>query len=485
MSAISVGGRQYACGLYWLGRGGARATARAARRLGRPWCVHHGERTGFAAADTDAGETRAGDAAGSPEGRPALALAFLEHIEGAFWMALVEGEAADGGSRYALVKARDGTVLADGDEAFDDRAAAVAAFERARTLGWALHATPELLADLGGSGIAPIEPEALDHTASRLGADIALVSAAPSAGRRRAPVAVAVGVAALAAAVAVWLQRDVLLSWLTPPVPVPAPVASIPERTFAVSVDGAALIAACRQALIENPPFLPAWRIESIECAARFADGELVALRPELAGGPVLLARWRLAPGHAGAVQRRVAERHLSGWHAAMVADGRAWAAVPLAPVLRVSESAPPALLDLRRAVDRALGVGGARISYARGADGRWSVSIDDAGPLARLARVAGGIEGLELTALSRGADGVWHLAGRPAEPVTLAASQLRTLGVAVGAPETLMPETLVPGNGKGPSGRMERSDRAAGSGAGAAGGQQAETLVPETNHGT
>ena len=58
-------------------------------------------------------------------------------------MALLEGdEDPSGGRRYALVKARGGTVLADGDEAFEDRAAAIAAFERARPLGWSPFAMP-------------------------------------------------------------------------------------------------------------------------------------------------------------------------------------------------------------------------------------------------------------------------------------------------------------------------------------------------------
>ena len=51
MSVIRVGGRAFAAGLYWLERGGPGATARTARRLGRPWWVHHGERTGFAVDD--------------------------------------------------------------------------------------------------------------------------------------------------------------------------------------------------------------------------------------------------------------------------------------------------------------------------------------------------------------------------------------------------------------------------------------------------
>ena len=54
------------------------------------------------------------------------------------------GNSTDAGSdtgRYALIKVRDGAVLADGDEVFSNRDAAVEAFERARALGWDLYAT--------------------------------------------------------------------------------------------------------------------------------------------------------------------------------------------------------------------------------------------------------------------------------------------------------------------------------------------------------
>ncbi|MDE0407597.1 MAG: hypothetical protein OXN81_07015, partial [Alphaproteobacteria bacterium] len=155
MSVIRVGGRAYAAGLYWLERVGAGGTARTARRLGRPWCVHYGERTGFAAddpAETLVPETLVPETLvpQDPGGLPALALALLASVEGAFWMALVEGDAdPSGGRRYALVKVRGGTVLADGDEVFEDRASAVAAFERARPLGWSLFATPGLRGELG------------------------------------------------------------------------------------------------------------------------------------------------------------------------------------------------------------------------------------------------------------------------------------------------------------------------------------------------
>ena len=172
---------------------------------------------------------------------------------------------------------------------------------------------------------------------------------------------------------------------------------------------------------------------------------------PELAGRPALLVRWRLEDGHAEAVQRRVAERHLARWHAAAVAGARAWAAAPLGPVLqRHRRSRRPAFVELRREVDRAFGTGGARVGYARGAGGGWTVRIDEFGPLGRLGPLAGGIDGLEITTLARGEQGPWRLEGRPAAPERVAASRLKALGVTGGTdpasggisqPETLVPE--------------------------------------------
>ena len=442
MSVITVGGRAYAAGLYWLARGGRRATARTARRLGRPWCVHDGERTGFAADDgapEGAGPTGPGpeglDAEDQrseghgPEGLAALALALKAHIDGEFWMALVGGSGGDGEGRYALVKARGGAVLADGDEAFDGRAAALAAFDRARDLGWALYATPGLAVELAGSGpeVAALDPAALGETADGCGAAILLAPAASARDGRKRMAAVAV-VAALAAVTAVWFGHEALKGWLA--APQPAAVAAKPEPAVAVAVDGAALIGACRQALIDNPPFLPAWRIERIACAARFDDPGLASLRPELAGGPVLLVRWSRRSGHAEALQRRLAEAHLARWHAASVADGRAWAAAPLAPVLRIADEPAPSFLALRRAVDRTFGASGAGVGYARDPEGAWSVRIDDPGPLGRLGPLAGGVAGLEITMLSRGESGPWRLEARPMAPETVSASGLAALGI-------------------------------------------------------
>ena len=154
--------------------------------------------------------------------------------------------------------------------------------------------------------------------------------------------------AAIAGVWIAWIHRDALLDWIGGREPV-AVIEPLPVPELAVAVDSVALIEACRRALIDYPPWLPAWRIESLACVARLADPELAALRPELAGGPVMLARWRLVPGHAEPLHRQVAEQHLSRWYAASVVDARAWAVVPLAPMLLLSvENCPPVGGDRR-----------------------------------------------------------------------------------------------------------------------------------------
>ena len=260
-------------------------------------------------------------------------------------MAFAEGTGGAGGpARYALVKARGGAVLADGDEVFDDRAAALAAFERARGLGWALHATPELAAELDAAGaeIAVLDPAVLGAAAAGEAAAIAISRAVPSSGGTFRPLHAALGAVAIVALAGVWLGRDALFALFEEAALPLAPIAAVPDPEVAVAVDGAALVAACRRALIENPPFLPAWTVERIACAARFGDAELAALRPELAGRPVLLVRWGVAAGHAEAIARRLAEQHLARWHAGAVSHGRAWAAAPLAPVLRIVDAPTP-----------------------------------------------------------------------------------------------------------------------------------------------
>ena len=422
MSTILINGRPFAAGLYWLERAGLAATARAARRFARPWCVHRAGQTGYA-----------GGAEGdTPEELPALAPALADSIESEFWMALVAGDAATGNStdtgdtgHYALIKVRDGAVLADGDEVFTGRDAAVEAFERARALGWDLYATPGLLSDGADRDVTDL--------------DVSNLAAAPENVLRRAPftrigrgrLALVLLLPAIIAGVWIaWLQRDALLDWIAGPEPV---VAAAPptDPDLAIAVDSAALIEACRRALIDYPPWLPAWRIESLACAARFSDPELAALRPELTGRAVMLARWRLGPGHAEPLHRQLAEQHLSRWYAASVVDARAWAVLPLGLVLRISDRAPLSFLVFRRAVDRELGLRGARIDYARGPQGGWTVRIGHPGPLSQLAdlfREAAGLAGVEITALDRIAGGGWRLHGRPVAPEAMTRAGFREL---------------------------------------------------------
>ena len=401
MSVLCIGGRRFAAGLYWLERGGAASVARNARAFGRPWHVHRGGQTGYAADEED------------PSGCPGLAAALHAHIGSPSWMALVE---ADDG-RLALVKARDGAILADGDEVFADRAAALEAFERSRDVGWELHATPGLVPD----GVAEIDPAALgDDPAMRL-------VAAPLAGLRLPQVGRFLALAAAVAAVAVlWTQREALWRLLTGPESV-AEAEQVPaEPPVTAALDAGALMAGCRRALMDHPPYLPAWRTERISCEGRFADrgtpwySALTAARPELEGRAVLAVRWRLEPGRAEPLHRRIAEARLSEWYAAQVGGSRAWAVMPLEPVLRLSEAAPSSFLEFRAAVDRSFGARGTRIEYAQGAADGIEVRIAARRPPARLADAVEGVPGLELVRLELGADGGWTLEGRRVAPVAM-----------------------------------------------------------------
>ena len=151
---------------------------------------------------------------------------------------------------YALVKARGGAVLADGDEAFGDHALALAAFERARELGWALFATPGLAAELSGPGsdVAPLNVAGLHAAAAAAGGAIELAPAAPARGRRWLFPA-ALGLAVLAAAAA-WLERDTLTAWVS--APPPARMTPGPEPTV-VTVGGWAAEDIVRDILLERP----------------------------------------------------------------------------------------------------------------------------------------------------------------------------------------------------------------------------------------
>ena len=400
MSVLDIGGRRFVAGLYWLERGNAASVARNARAFGRPWHVHLGGQTGYAADEE------------GPKGCPSLAASLQEHVSAPFWMALVE--AADG--RLALVKARDGAILADGDEVFADRVSAVEAFEGSRGVGWALYATPGLVEGEapGRSPVAPIDPSTLaDDPAMRL-------AAAPLAGVNLPNVArVLALVAAVAGAGVLWSHRESLWRLVSGPEPVAESEVPV-EPPVRAALDAGALIAGCRRALTEHPPFMPAWRTERVSCEGRFADIALIAVRPELEDRAVLVVRWRLETGRPEPLHRRIAEAHLSGWYAASVTGGRAWAAMPLEPVLRLSDASLPALLDFRREVDRRFGARGTRIEYPGQSGDGIEVRIATRRPPARLADAVTGVPGLELARLWQDAAGEWRLEGRRVSPVSI-----------------------------------------------------------------
>ena len=395
MSVLTVGGRRFAAGLYWLERGGAASVARNARAFKRPWHVHWGGQTGYAADEE------------SPKDCPSLAASLQRHIALPSWMALVE---ADDG-RLALVKARDGAFLADGDEVFSERAPALDAFERGRDAGWALHATPGLV----DGDVTEIDPASLlDDPAMRLAAAPLSIPGLPKVGRFMALAAV------LAGAAFVWMERETLWRLVSGPervveaeqVPVDPPVAAV--------LDAGALIAGCRQALMAYPPYMPAWRTERVSCEGRFADLALVGVRPELEDRAVLTVRWRLGSGRPEPLHRRIAETHLSEWYAASVSGDRAWAAMPLEPVLRLSDAAPPSLLEFREAVDRRFGLAGTRIEYPpRDADGIEVRIATGLVPFAFADAVAA-VPGLELVRLVRDGAGQWLIEGRRVSPVSM-----------------------------------------------------------------
>ena len=409
MSVLTVSGRRFAAGLYWLERGGAASVARNARAFGRPWYVHWGGQTGYAADEDD------------PAGRPSLAASLQAHIAAPFWMALVE---ADDG-RFALVKARDGAILADGDEVFPDLAGALDAFERSRDVGWTLHATP----GLADGEVTGIDPATLPDDPAMI------LVAAPLArlGLRTAAGVLAVA-AVMAASIALWSERESLWRLIADPEPEADASQAPADPPVTVALDAGALIAGCRQALTEHPPWMPAWRTERVACEGRFSDrgtpwyAALTAVRPELEGRAVLVVRWRLGSGRPEPFHRRIAEAHLSEWYAASVTGERAWAVMPLDPVLTLTEAAPPSLLEFREAADRSFGARASRIEYLpQGADGV-EVRIATRRPPTRLADAVAAVPGLELVRLAQDAAGEWTLEGRRLAPVSIPGSRFEQL---------------------------------------------------------
>ena len=299
---------------------------------------------------------------------------------------------ADDG-RGILIKAREGAVLADGDQIFPTVEAALHAFNEASALGWSLHAMADLVAEA-----AVIEVDAPATTAEM---ELRPVPFARMTARHAAAATLALAI--LAAAGEGWVHRRALEALLFGPPPAPVAVA---DAVIASVIDGAALAA--------RPPHLLAWRLERIECPPRLADPALLAGRPELAGRAVAVIRWRLEDGRPAALHRRLAERQLAGYHLAQVSGREAWALQPLGPVQRQHQTAETPPLVFRRAVDRAFGPRGAEIVHGAGA----RVSrVTAADTLADLARLVAGLGPVEALSLARAAGGPWVVDLRPPRP--------------------------------------------------------------------
>ena len=226
MSTVIVDGRPFAAGLYWLDRSTSLGVISNARKFRRHSHVHWGRQTGYAERSAD--------------GLPSLAAALLDHVPGDFWMALVEGH----DNRFALVKVREGNILADGDEVFEDRATALQAFEKARGLGWSLYASRGL-----------VQGPVVDLDTSVLSTDPDLqLRPVPLASSIR-PVSAAILGLAAAASVTFLIPGETLLHWVFGD---PKPeVAHVEPPTLSIVVDSPVFLEACRRALLEHPPFSP------------------------------------------------------------------------------------------------------------------------------------------------------------------------------------------------------------------------------------
>lgn len=414
---LRIGDRQYVAGLYWRDRLSEmallwRGLKGGDRRRGIRWYVHRDGQTGFAEGPRDGPQ--------APGGVPSLAAALSAHIVGSeAWMALVEGA----GGRFALLKAGDGGMLADGESVYTDREEAVAAFEAARDVGWPLYATRGLVegaVDLDVETLAP----STDMAMRRM----------PLAGwtARRAAASAAVASTAAAAAGAYSFSDEIWRWWSGPEET--AEEETEAERTVSVAIDGWRLVEGCRAALAAQPPALPGWETVEVLCEASLSDPGLQAARPEMIDRPALVVRWRLEPRHAAAaaVWRRVAERHLAdGWYAAGVNAEDAWATQPLPPVLGVvpEEWASRGFLAFRESVDAVFGAGGARLEYGiSGSGGDRTVSIRTGLPAVRIAGFVRRIGDMEVVSLSRASAGGWVVEGRQAAPARLLESRFEAL---------------------------------------------------------
>lgn len=409
---LQFGGRGYVAGLYWTQPG--TEEDRESRRE-RAWTVEWGDQTGWV--PKEAGLR-------GVDGVPSLAASVAAYLGGVGgdgpeggWVALLQ---ADDG-RFALVRARDGAIVAGGDEVFDDAVTALDSLAGARADGADVYGTSGVVTD--GSLVVEMDVAALPEDGREAGLKRAGGGGSP------ARVAALAGLLIVLAVGGVWLLAPDMLLGLFGGAKETAPmVAEQEDRPVFARIDSAALVQECGAAQVDWPPYLPAWQLRSIECHGWFGEVDVIALRPELEGRAVMVVRWDLPGQYVAAVHRRIAEEHLDGWFLGSVVERSAWAVVPLGSVLERSEGQGfPSYLEFRRDVDRHLGMQGGQIDY--GGDAHVvTVTVVLGHGLGRIASLVDDIPGFELVSLSRGAGGEWVLSARSLTGVQVAESIFQRL---------------------------------------------------------
>ena len=404
MNVLTFGKRSFAVGLHWLERGNKAAAVAHAVSAGAPYFVDWEKQTGFLSGEPE-----------TPEGLPALSLALLQVVPEDFFMALVQSD--EGG--YALVRVRDRAVQADGESVFTERGAAIEAFEKTRSMGYEPYATPGLVSGAGTIDVAALRGES-DMT-------LAAVALSGVSGKR---VVVQAACVCLVVLGGWWVWGNWTEVWGMFFKEEPAPFVEIPEERIDVVIDSVAFIEACRRARRDHQPWLAAWSLVSLRCEAQLDDVTFLGVRPELAGQPVMLARWRLVAGHGETLHRQLAEARLGGWFSGGVNETAAWAMAPLPSVLKEAVRGAPPFLMLREALDLGLGPRGVRLGYEKAGPGEteWTIVMTTRQGLGDVARLVAGIDGLELTSISLEAGGGWRLVGRPLVPISMTVSKFESL---------------------------------------------------------
>ena len=406
MSGLPIGGRRFAAGLDWLPRSSVAQTAHEARKGGSVWCSYFGEQTGYA-----------GPSEEHQVGMPALAAVLGAWIEEDTWMAAVHAE--DG--RCALVQVRDGRILASGDRVFGSVADVRAELEGFDGSGWAFYATPETL-----PGAKEIDPGVLPAEGG--------LRPAPLSGVTRKKVARVAAVAAgIGVLIAVWGLKDRIVLLVLGPPAKPQAVGKKQDPRIAAVIDSAALVAGCREGIRRYTPGMPGWQLKGLACVARFADENLLPLRPALKDRPVLVVQWRIKRNSEEALHRQVAHRHLSEWKTdarageleGQVKGREGWVVVGLPPVaVEAGGGLVPSQLALRADLDRKFGLRAVRIEHPKKAG---TIRIVMREPLSQIAQLVEGVDGFEVLRLVR-SGGAWVIEGRRAKPVRMKQSGFANL---------------------------------------------------------